>query len=349
MSENNKKILVIIPHLNNLSLIKKCLMYLERQTLKNFDVLVIDNGSDDESPRFLHKWSNEKTNGINRHVIYLSENTGFAHAVNLGFNYSIKNEYDFSVLLNNDAFVDKFFIENLYEKILSNDRIFAVSSLMLKYDDSREIEEQFYNNTIDSFGDNYSIISYAYQNMTGEDMENARYDIRCFSACGGASIYRNIHLIDTGFLDERFFAYLEDVDLSYRANILGLKIVASKDAKCVHVGSATSGGKYNSFKVRLSSRNNIYLIYKNMPFYQMIINMPFILAGIIVKQIYFIKKGFGLDYFFGLFDGMRGIHKIERCDFSNISIFRIIKIEIDLIINLILYVKNFLNRKIFNN
>lgn len=351
MIENSKKILCIIPHLNNLGLIKTCLNYLNKQSFKSFDILVVDNGSIDDSPKFLHKWQNEKVSSKEpgRHVIFLSDNTGFAHAVNLGFEYSIKHGYEYSILLNNDAFTDKYFVENLYKKILSENKIFAVSSLMLKYDDDINIEDQFENNTIDSFGDNYTIISYAYQNRTGENIDVATSDIRCFSACGGASIYNNDYLQKTGFLDERFFAYLEDVDLSYRANLLGYKIYASKDAKCVHVGSATSGGKYNSFKVRLSSRNNVYLIYKNMPTLQIIFNSPFILAGTIVKLIYFIRKGFGLDYFFGIFDAIRSLDKIERFDFSNISIYRFIKIEIDLILNLIFYIRNFINRKILNN
>ena len=354
MIENSKKILVIIPHLDNIGLIKLCLTHLSKQSFKAFDILVVDNGSTDDSPKFLHKWQNENISDKEpgRHVIFLSDNTGFAHAVNLGFEYSIKHNYEYSILLNNDAFTDKYFVENLYKKILSKNKIFAVSSLMLKYNEDLTIEEQMENDfegsTIDSFGDNYTIISYAYQNRTGENIKVATSDISCFSACGGASIYNNDYLQKTGFLDERFFAYLEDVDLSYRANLLGYRIYACKDAKCLHVGSATSGGKYNSFKVRLSSRNNIYLIYKNMPFLQILINSPFIIAGTLVKLIYFIRKGFGLDYFFGIFDAIRSLDKIEKCDFSNISIYRFIKIELDLIFNLILYIKNFLNRKILN-
>lgn len=350
MNDNSKKILVIIPHLNNLGLIKTCLSFLNKQSFKGFDILVVDNGSTDDSPKFLHKWQNEKVNEkeSGRHVIFLSDNTGFAHAVNLGFEYSIKHGYEYSILLNNDAFAEKYFVENLYKKILSGNKIFAVSSLMLKYDKDLEIEEQFDDALIDSFGDNYTIISYAYQNKTGEYIDNATNDISCFSACGGASIYNNDFLQKTGFLDERFFAYLEDVDLSYRANLLGYRIYACKDAKCVHVGSATSGGKYNSFKVRLSSRNNIYLIYKNMPLVQILINSPFILAGTIVKQIYFARKGFGLDYFFGIFDAFRNLDKLDKFDFSNLSIWRFVKIELELILNLVLYIKNFINRKVLN-
>ncbi|MBQ2205117.1 MAG: glycosyltransferase family 2 protein, partial [Lachnospiraceae bacterium] len=117
-----------------------------------------------------------------------------------------------------------------------------------------------------------------------------------------------------------------------------------KDAFCYHLGSATSGTKYNDFKVRISARNNIYLIYKNMPTIQIAINIIPIALGTIVKQIFFINKGFGLDYFFGIFDAFKNIKHIERVDFNKVSPFRLFSIETELVVNLFKYIKNFLIR-----
>lgn len=83
------------------------------------------------------------------------------------------------------------------------------------------------------------------------------------------------------------FAYLEDIDVGYRARIAGYDNVYCPHAVVYHVGSGTSGSKYNSFKVRLAARNNIYLNYKNMPFLQLLVNVLPIGAGMTVKYLFF--------------------------------------------------------------
>ena len=75
------------------------------------------------------------------------------------------------------------------------------------------------------------------------------------------------------------FAYLEDIDVGYRARIEGYDNVYCPAAVVYHVGSGTSGSKYNSFKVKLAARNNVYLNYKNMPLLQLFINAVPIAAG----------------------------------------------------------------------
>ena len=85
---------------------------------------------------------------------------------------------------------------------------------------------------------------------------------------------RNL-LTGSEIFDEEHFAYLEDLDIGYRARICGYQNWYAPKAKVYHVGSGTSGSRYNQFKIRYSSRNNIYLIYKNMPFLQIVLNLPF--------------------------------------------------------------------------
>ena len=72
-----------------------------------------------------------------------------------------------------------------------------------------------------------------------------------------------------------------------------------------HAGSATSGSRHNRFKVELSSRNSVYLVYKNMPFAQLLINLPFLLAGFFLKFLFFVGKGLGKVYLKGLLRGIR--------------------------------------------
>ena len=82
-------------------------------------------------------------------------------------------------------------------------------------------------------------------------------------------------------------------------------ITVEPAAEVYHVGSATSGSRYNRFKVVHSAGNNVYLLYKNMPLLQLILNAPLLLLGFLVKYLFFVKKGFGKDYREGLQRGIR--------------------------------------------
>ena len=328
------KVLVIIPHFNKLALLKECIYHLECQTFKAFDIMVVDNGSDDGSAEYLFEISNKNRNV---HYTLLNENMGFAYAVNKGLEYSINKNYDYSILLNNDAFVTEDFVNKLYFAMLSSNKVFAVSSLMLRFDNK---------NMIDSYGDYYTLFGWSFQGHLGEDYETIKHDELPFSACGGASIYNNDIIKQIGGFDEKFFAYLEDIDISYRARLNGYKILTCKAAKCYHLGSSTTGSKYNEFKVRISARNNIYLIFKNMPLIQILINIFPLFLGHLIKFIYFLFNGFGLDYFFGIVDGFRSLGIIKKAEFDRSKILNYFLIEIELIKNTIMYVINFFKRHI---
>ena len=126
---------------------------------------------------------------------------------------------------------------------------------------------------------------------------------RFFAACGGAAIYRRDVFAKIGYFDENHFAYLEDIDIGYRARIFGYQNGYCPDAIVYHAGSGASGSRYNAFKVDLSSRNSIYLIYKNMPLLQLILNLPFLLLGFLVKTLFLYKKGIWASLSAGTVEG----------------------------------------------
>ncbi len=168
---------------------------------------------------------------------------------------------------------------------------------------------------------------------------------RVFSACAGAAIYRRAVFDEIGLFDELHFAYLEDIDVGWRAKLYGYDNVYCPDAAVYHVGSGTSGSRYNSFKVRLAARNCIYLNYKNMPGWQILLNAPFLLAGIFVKYLFFVKNGFGGDYVSGLKEGIRTRKQCRRVPGLLKRFGAELKVQFEMICGTGLYVYEFLRRR----
>ncbi|MEG1637798.1 MAG: glycosyltransferase family 2 protein, partial [Cellulosilyticaceae bacterium] len=163
---------------------------------------------------------------------------------------------------------------------------------------------------------------------------------RVFSACAGAALYRKEVFEQIGYFDEHFFAYMEDVDIGYRANIYGYKNVYCPTAKVYHIGSATSGSRHNAFKVKLAARNNIYVAYKNMPLLQLILNFPFLLMGYSIKYFFFRSKGLGKSYKEGILEGINTMQELQKTPFRWNHIKEYFYIEGQLIKNLVLFFVN---------
>lgn len=314
------KTTVVIPNYNGIKYIEACLESLRTSTVPT-DIIVVDNGSEDGSRELvLEKFKEVK-------VIALQENTGFCHAVNVGIE-AASTPYIF--LLNNDTTIKEDAIEVLEKDMEKFEKAFSVQSKMVKMQNPDEI---------DSAGDLYCALGWAF--AIGKDKKASKYQglHRVFSSCGGASIYRKPVLDEIGLFDENHFAYLEDVDLGYRANIFGYENYADMNSLIYHAGSGFSGSRYNEFKVIHSARNSIYLIYKNMPLLQKIVNLPFLLLGYFVKWMFFVRKGLGKTYFRGIKDGFSMCHK-EECKAHKIKfrfkrLGRYIIIEFKLIGNMI--------------
>ncbi|HBK3213944.1 TPA: glycosyltransferase family 2 protein, partial [Clostridioides difficile] len=251
---------IVIPNYNGYKLLKNCLDSLKNQTYSNFSIIVVDNASDDSSYNWLNNYENVT-------LKKLDKNYGFSKAVNEGIKLSNSK---YVVLLNNDTVVPENWLETLLGEIEKDESIFSVCSKMIRYNEKDKIDDA---------GDEYSILGWAYKIGDGKNISSFRKSKYVFSSCAGAAIYRNSIFDEIGYFDEDFFAYMEDIDISYRAKIYGYKNRYCSEAKIFHIGSATSGSKYNSFKVRLAARNNVYVPYKNMPFLQLIINMPFLIIG----------------------------------------------------------------------
>ena len=253
----------------------------------------------------------------------LDKNYGFCRAVNIGIE---KTDTPYVILLNNDTVIKDNYVKYLLDSIKKDPNIFSVEPKMIQYHDSSKI---------DSAGTYYNALGWAY--AYGKDKSVKKYNNirKIFAACGGASIYRKKVFEEIGMFDEKHFAYLEDIDVGYRARIFGYENWYVPAALVYHVGSGTSGSRYNQFKTRYSSRNNIYLIYKNMPVLQIILNLPFLVPGFGMKILFFSQKGMGREYVAGIKNGFQISHRNKKVKFHMRNLGRYARIQLELWWNII--------------
>ena len=321
-----KKVTIIIPNYNGLKFMEPCFKALRAQSDQNFELLVVDNGSTDGSVKWLEDHRIPS--------IFLEENTGFSGAVNIGIRESVT---PYVILLNNDTEPQPDYVKEMVKAIEGSPKIFSVSSKMIQL---------YHKDLMDDAGDMYSVLGWAYQRGVGQKSSGYNKACRVFSACAGAAIYRREVFDKIGGFDEDHFAYLEDIDVGYRAKICGYENWYCPKAVVYHVGSGTSGSKYNSFKVKLAARNNLYLNYKNMPLLQLILNFLPILAGMAVKYMFFRRIGFASDYMEGVKEGLKTLKKTKKVRFQMSRLGNYIRIEGELILGTFLYVWEFMKRKL---
>ena len=308
---------VVIPNFNGIAFLDSVLASLEGQTLSNFEVILVDNGSTDGSCSFVtanYPWV---------HLIELSENFGFCGAVNAGIRAA---KAPYVLLLNNDTEVKEDFVEEMLAAIRRHKNAFSCGARMVQYHD---------RDRLDDVGNYYCALGWSFARGRGKDIHAYETEDKIFSACAGAAIYRKKIIEKIGYFDEEHFAYLEDTDIGYLAIIYGYENWYAPKAIVYHVGSGTSGSRYNQFKTRYSSRNNIYLIYKNMPLLQIILNLPFLAVGFLIKFLFFAVKGMGKEYAAGIKNGFSISMKNKKVPFRIKHLPNYCKIQLELWINII--------------
>ena len=323
-----EKVTVVIPNYNGMKFLPGCLEALLPENQKaavEYEVLVIDNGSTDGSVEYLRDCSWVRT-------IYLDENTGFCHAVNLGIQ---KSRTPYVILLNNDTKAREGFVQALYDAIYRRKMCFSVSAQMLMWDNE---------NLIDDAGDLYCCLGWNRSRGKGKPADKYDRPCRIFSACGGAAIYRKSVFNIIGYFDELHFAYLEDLDIGYRAKLYGYHNRYEPKAKVVHYGSASTGSRYNERKTELAAANSIYVVIKNMPLWQIIFNFLPLLAGFTAKYVFFCEKKMGKKYVNGLAAGWRRAFskegKAQRVRLGGDGFMDVLKIQWELWCNMIPILKD---------
>ena len=201
------KYAVIIPNWNGLDFLADCLDAALAQTLPA-TVIVVDNGSTDGSLELLRDKYPQVT------LIARDKNYGFTGGVNPGLEAALALNVEAAALLNNDAIPAPDWLEQL-AAVLERDPGVGIAAAKIRH---------FEDNRLDSTGDFYSIWGFPFPRGRDEE-DTGQYDgaeMRdVFAGSGGASLYRASTLRDIGLFDQRFFAYYEDTDISFRARLAG--------------------------------------------------------------------------------------------------------------------------------
>ena len=252
------RVSVIILNWNGRDYLAACLPSLLRQTYPNFEVVVVDNGSTDGSGAFVEQQFPQAR------LIGNDRNLGFAAANNQAIRAT---QGEFVALLNNDTVADPRWLEALLAAAADPAVGMVATQMRLAHRPDR----------IDSAGVAIDRAGIAWGVDGGAPVAAAPPTAvtETFGASGGAALYRRAMLDDNGLFDEAFFAYLEDVDLAWRAQWAGWRALYAPGAVVTHHHSAT-GNRIPHFKSRLLGRNKLWLLAKNYPFPALLWYLPII-------------------------------------------------------------------------
>jgi GT2 family glycosyltransferase len=245
---------VVIPNWNGREELATCLAALRQQTVRDLEIIVVDNGSSDGSVEFIREHHPEVI------ALPLAVNLGFAGGVNVGIKAS---NGEFVALLNNDAVADQRWAE---EMLAAMDHGDIAASLMLERD-APEV--------VDSAGEFLSKWGVPYRHRRGAqaaDVSSEGYP-EIFAASGGISRLRRTVLADVGVFDPQYFAYLEDVDIGFRARLAGDRIVLAPRARVLHGVGATAEG-LGQFQLHQFIKNSHLLFWKNVPLRSLVKMLP---------------------------------------------------------------------------
>jgi GT2 family glycosyltransferase len=289
--KENPLISVIVLNWNGRQFLEQCLGSILAQTYHPLEVILVDNGSTDGSLEFV------KATYPDVRVIANGKNLGYGGGNNVGIQSS-RGQY--VMILNNDTRLDLGCIEELKRSIEKKDRYGACASKILFEHAGLRIDAAGLVVCPDG-------LAIGRGRWDREDRYDTETEVFCASGC--ACLFRREMLEEIGIYDEDFFAYGEDTDLGWRAQLAGWRCIYSPKAVVHHLHSASSG-TYSHFKAYLVERNRIWVSLKNFP-------LPLVILG----QFYTLWRYVWQAY--GAFTGAGAAGRFTR-DFSKRALVKVL-------------------------
>lgn len=283
---------VIVVNWNGKHFLEVCLSALRQQTFRDFEIILVDNGSNDGSVEYV------QTHFPEVNLVALGENTGFTGANIAGY---AQAKGELTVLLNNDTEAHPLWLEEIHKAALMHPEAGSFACKMLYFDERGRIENCGFD-----LGIAGTVVDLGRDELDGAEWNTSR---KIFGGCGGAVAYRLRMLKDIGFLDPSFFIFFEDVDLSFRAQLRGYECIFVPQAIVYHRYRATTKKGPSVF----CSQRNIELVYlKNMPLGLIFRSLPQRLLYELGSALYFTKSGSGKAFLRGKVDVIRHLPSIRQ-------------------------------------
>lgn len=273
----------------------RCVAALLGQDFADFEVLLLDNGSSDDS------WAAAQAVVVGDprfHFQSAGANLGFAAGNN---RLAAQSKASWLAFLNPDAFAEPGWLSALLAATLRHSGASLFGSLQI---DARNAAR------LDGAGDRYFAAGLAWRGGFGWPAATNLAEGPVFSPCAAASLCRRDAFLAAGGFDERFFCYLEDVDLAFRLRLAGGAAIQVPAARVHHVGGASSGGGASAFARYHGSRNMLWCFVKNMPGWLFWVLLPLHLALLLALLLRALPQGMGGAVARGLRDGFRGLGPI---------------------------------------
>jgi GT2 family glycosyltransferase len=264
----------VVLNYNGRPLLEVILPSLASQSYRRFEVLVVDNGSRDDSMSYLSEhWPDVE-------VVTIPDNIGVAAALNRGVAGARR---EFVALLNNDLELEPDWLEAMRAGLDRHPEAAAVACKLRSYQDRERL---------DGAGDVLTRSLTAYRRGHGE-LDHGQYDSEqeVFAATAGGGLYRAAVLAQVGPFDESFFAYYEDVDWGLRAQLAGLRSWYIPTAVAYHMGSHTTGGDSNPYYYEIHRRNTLAVLIKDVPARVLLRNAHSILHHHALGLVYSARAG----------------------------------------------------------
>lgn len=247
---------VIIVNFNGGPMVQKALHSLGAQTLRDFEVFLVDNASSDHSIDAL------EISGLPAFTLMAeAHNHGFARANNLA---ALQARGEWLVLLNPDAHAEPDWLDAIARAIQRHPDVRMFASLQ---------RDAMMPELLDGAGDAYLVFGFPWRGGFGRSARELPGEGECFSPCGAGAVFAREHFLRHGGFDERYFCYCEDVDLGFRMRLAGERCLFIPAAVIHHVGGGLSG-RQSAFATFHGTRNRLWTYMKNMPAALLWLTMP---------------------------------------------------------------------------
>jgi GT2 family glycosyltransferase len=315
--QDSIKVGVIIVNWDGFKDTYECIRSLLKQKYTNFEIIVVDNGSNDNSADHLEEvftWLK---------VIRLPENIGFVGGNNYGIKEGLNRKCTYFLLLNNDTVADEGLIEEMVKVASNNPRCGIVNPIIYYYDKP---------NTIQSMGINYNpwvgIPRMRFRKTVDKGQRFEIINVTCATGC--ALLIKSEVILKIGLLDQIYFAYGEDIDWSLRAQKAGYFVLIAPSGKVWHKEDISwEKKKSQCLRLYLSTRNILWLNYSYMKWYQCFSIIPsylvfwvgiFVILSILRNDFRaFLAILWGINGFFRMIIRIKGYEAKEKFNIVRFS------------------------------